>query len=247
VNERLQKILARAGYGSRRSAEALITEGRVRVNGVLVRELGTVADAEVDYIEVDGVAITSSAEHVYLVMHKPPGVVTTARDPQGRQTVMSLLPAGLPAHVLPVGRLDRDTEGLLIFTNDGELAHRLAHPRYEIDKEYHALVSGVPSNTSLERLRRGVMIDGKRTAPANVSIVRAPMGHAARDGHTWLRIVLHEGRKRQVRLMCAAVGHQVRVLVRTRVGPLGLGTLRRGTTRRLTKRERDEVLRAVGL
>jgi pseudouridine synthase len=247
VKERLQKILARAGFGSRRSAEALITAGRVRVNGTLVRELGALADADADHIEVDGAAVLVSIDHVYLVMHKPAGYVTTARDPQSRPTVMTLLPPGLPPHVLPVGRLDRATEGLLMFTNDGELAHRLAHPRYEIDKEYHALVSGVPTTASLERLRRGVIIEGKRTAPAAVNVARAPAGHGARAGHTWLRIVLHEGRKRQIRLMCGVVGHPVRALVRTRLGPLSLGSLQRGKTRRLTKRERDELFRSVGL
>jgi pseudouridine synthase len=247
VKERLQKILARAGYGSRRSAEALITAGRVHVNGMLVRELGAQADADADHIEVDGTAISIEEARVYLAMHKPRGYVTTAHDPQGRQTVMSLLPEPLPPHVLPVGRLDRDTEGLLLFTNDGEFAHRLAHPRYEIEKEYLALVSGTPTERSLERLRRGVIIDDRRTSPADVRAAPPPAGHTAPEGHTWLRLVLHEGRKRQVRLMCAAVGHQVRTLVRVRIGPVQLGKLARGTTRPLTKRELDELFRAVGL
>jgi pseudouridine synthase len=247
VSERLQKLLARAGYGSRRAAESLIAAGRVRVNGVIVREMGAQADAGVDHIEVDGEAIAIAAERVYLVMHKPAGYLTTARDPHGRSTVMSLLPSDLPGHVIPVGRLDRDTEGLLVFTNDGELAHRLAHPRYEIEKEYRALVTGEPSAAALQRLRDGVLVEGRRTAPASVAMSPAPPGHTARHGHTWIRLVLHEGRKRQVRLMCAAVGHPLRVLVRTRVGSVSLGTLRRGAVRRLTKREQDELLRAVGL
>jgi pseudouridine synthase len=247
VSERLQKLLARAGYGSRRAAESLIAAGRVRVNGVIVREMGARADAGADHIEVDGEAITIAAERVYLVMHKPAGYLTTARDPQGRSTVMSLLPSDLPGHVIPVGRLDRDTEGLLVFTNDGEFAHRLAHPRYEIEKEYRALVTGEPSAAALQRLRHGVLIEGRRTAPASVEMSPAPPGHTARHGHTWIRLVLHEGRKRQVRLMCAAVGHPLRVLVRSRVGSVSLGTLRRGAVRGLTKREQDELLRAVGL
>lgn len=144
MKDRLQKILARAGHGSRRSVESLITAGRVRVNGATVTTLGTRADPETDAIDVDGVAIVIAATDVYLVLHKPAGYVTTARDPQGRSTVMELLPPDLPPHVVPIGRLDRDTSGLLLFTTDGEFAHRMAHPRYEIEKEYAALVGGSP-------------------------------------------------------------------------------------------------------
>jgi 23S rRNA pseudouridine2605 synthase/16S rRNA pseudouridine516 synthase len=248
VRERLQKILARAGYGSRRSCEAIITVGRVRVNGAVANELGASADPDVDRIEVDGKTLTLGDAPVYLAMHKPAGYVTTVSDPGGRPTVMSLLPRDLPPHVFPVGRLDRDTEGLLLFTNDGEFGHRLAHPRYEIEKEYLAMVTGVPPAAAFDRLRRGVVIEGShRTAPARVALARAAAGHTTPEGHSWLRLVIHEGRKRQVRLMCAAVGHQVRALVRTRVGSLRLGALRRGKTRRLTKREIDELARAVDL
>jgi pseudouridine synthase len=246
MSERLQKLLARAGHGSRRSVESLIRDGRVRVNGA-VATLGMQADAVSDVIAVDGQPIVLETSHAYLAMNKPAGVVTTARDPQHRRTVMDLLPDGLPPHVLPVGRLDRDTEGLLIFTNDGELAHRLAHPRYKTDKEYFALVVGAPSAGALARLRRGIEIEGSRTSPAEADVGRTPAGHAARDGHTWLRIVIHEGRKRQVRLMCAAIGHPVRELVRTRVGPIGLGRLAPGTTRELSQREVGELRAAVGL
>ncbi len=247
MKERLQKILARAGHGSRRSAETLITAGRVRVNGAVVSELGAQADPDADRIEVDGKLIGLTAERVYLVMSKPAGFVTTASDPQGRRTVMSLLPSGLPPHVLPVGRLDRDTEGLLLFTNDGEFAHRLAHPRYEVEKEYYAMVDGVPTPEGLEQLRRGVVIEGHATAPARVSMTRPPPGYDTRDGHAWLQLVIHEGRKRQVRLMTAAVGHQTRTLVRTRIGEVLLGRLARGTVRPLSKREIDTLNRAIGL
>jgi pseudouridine synthase len=247
MKERLQKILARAGHGSRRSAETLITAGRVRVNGAVVSELGAQADPDADRIEVDGKLIGLTAERVYLVMNKPPGFVTTASDPQGRRTVMSLLPPGLPPHVLPVGRLDRDTEGLLLFTNDGEFAHRLAHPRHEIEKEYYAMVDGVPPPEALEQLRRGVVIEGHATAPARVGMTRPPPGYAVRDGHAWLQLVIHEGRKRQIRLMTAAVGHQTRTLVRTRIGEVLLGRLARGTVRPLSKREIDTLNRAIGL
>jgi pseudouridine synthase len=247
MKERLQKILARAGHGSRRGAEALIVAGRVSVNGVVVSALGAQADPEVDRIELDGQPLTIEQAHVYLVMNKPAGVLTTVSDPQGRRTVMDLLPPALPPHVFPVGRLDRDTQGLLIFTDDGELAHRLAHPRYETEKEYCALVMGAPSPQTLARLRRGVEIQGRRTSPATVEATQPPHGHASRDGCTWLRLVIHEGRKRQVRLMCAAVGHPVRVLVRTRVGEVLLARLPTGKTRPLSKRELSSLRELVGL
>ncbi len=246
MSERLQKVLARAGYGSRRSAESLISAGRVRVNGVAAT-LGMRVDAAADLVEVDGRRLTAEGRYVYLAMNKPSGYMTTARDPQHRRIVMELLPAGLPPHVLPVGRLDSDTEGLLIFTNDGELAHRLAHPRYRIDKEYAALVAGEPSARTLELLASGVTIDGRRTAPAQVERSQAPVGHRAEAGHTWLRLVLHEGRKRQVRVMCAAVGHAVRTLVRTRIDGVMLARQRRGDTRSLTRREVRGLRTAVGL
>lgn len=247
MRERLQKILAKAGHGSRRSAEALIVGGHVRVNGAVISELGSQADADVDRIEVDGVVIAIASELVYIVMHKPPGFVTTASDPQARKTVMELLPPDLPPHVLPVGRLDRDTEGLLLFTSDGEFAHRMAHPRYKMDKEYAALVAGSPSNEAIERLRDGVVIEERKTAPAQVEGSRPPYGYSERDGHAWLRIVIHEGRKRQVRLMCAAVGHPVRTLVRTRIGDVLLGRMTKGKTRPLAEKELADLKRAVEL
>jgi|CXWL01.1.fsa_nt_gi pseudouridine synthase len=247
MNERLQKLLARAGHGSRRSAEALITSGRVTVNGALVTTLGAQADPDVDEIAVDGTVLSFAAEQVYLAMHKPDGVVTTARDPQGRTTVMDLLPAALPPHVLPIGRLDRDTEGLLLFTNDGEFAHRLSHPRYEIEKEYLALVVGLPDEKALAQLRAGVDIGEHVTAAAQADVAAPPHGHEARPGHSWVRLVIHEGRKRQVRIMCSVVGHGVRALVRTRVGEVRLGRLERGATRALTAKELDSLRKAVGL
>jgi len=247
MKERLQKILARAGHGSRRSAETLIADGRVAVNGAVVTEPGTQADPDVDRIEVDGVPLTVAGAHVYLAMNKPYGFLTTAHDPQGRRTVMDLLPPNLPPHVLPVGRLDRDSEGLLLFTNDGEFAHRLAHPRYELDKEYHACVTGTPSADALRALRGGVVIEEKRTSPAQVDVVGPPYGQKPRENHTWLRIVIHEGRRRQVRLMCASLGHPVRSLVRTRIGQVLIGRLAVGKTRPLSKREIASLKAVVGL
>jgi len=247
VKERLQKTLARAGHGSRRSAETLIADGRVTINGVVVTTPGTQADSDIDVIAVDGAPLRFAEAPVYLAMHKPFGFVTTAQDPQGRRTVMDLLPPDLPPHVFPVGRLDRDTEGLLLFTSDGEFAHRLAHPRYEIEKEYYALVSGTASADALRALREGVDIEDHHTSPAHVDMTPPPTGWQAREGHTWLRLVIHEGRKRQVRLMCAAVGHPVRSLVRTRIDGVLLGRLATGKTRPLAEQEVQALRDKLGL
>ena len=246
MNERLQKILARAGHGSRRASEALIEGGHVTVNGVTAT-LGARADADIDRIEVDGHSLPLAAEHAYLAMNKPAGYISTVSDTHDRRTVMELLPPGLPPHMMPVGRLDLDTEGLLLFTNDGELAHRLTHPRYELDKEYYALVARLPDDAALDRLRAGVVIEGRHTAPARVDTVPPPYGYESRDGHAWLRLIIHEGRKRQVRLMCAAVGHSVQVLVRVRVGGVVIGRLPRAKTRLLSEREVHDLRALVGL
>ena len=246
MKERLQKILARAGFGSRRHAELLVTAGRVRVNGELITRLGTQADAASDSIEVDGVPLHPQELGTYLAMNKPYGFLTTAHDPQQRATVMDLLPE-LPPHVFPVGRLDRDTEGLLLFTSDGELSHRLAHPRFQIDKEYYAQVRGAPSPSALAALRSGVELEGRATSPADVTLGPPPEGYEARTGYVWLRLVIHEGRKRQVRRMCAAVGHPARALVRTRIGDVALGRLAKGKTRRLSEHEVTSLKQAVGL
>ncbi len=247
MKERLQKILARSGHGSRRAAEQIITDGRVRINGSVVRTLGTQADPAIDLIEVDGVTIELAATPVYLAMNKPAGVLTTVTDPEHRRTVMDILPPQLPPHVFPIGRLDRDTEGLLLFTNDGEFAHRMAHPRFEIDKEYLALVQGAPERAAMEELRTGVVLEGKRTAPADVEMARSPDGFTTPSGHAWLRLVIHEGRKRQVRLMCASVGHPVKTLVRTRIDGVTLARLARGKTRPLDASEVANLRTLVGL
>jgi len=247
MTERLQKILARAGYGSRRSAESLIASGRVTVNGHIVREPGTSADPDVDIVAVDGAPVRPPSSHLYLAMNKPAGILTTAHDPQRRRTVMDLLPADLPPHVIPIGRLDRDTAGLLFFTDDGEFAHRIAHPRFEMDKEYLGLVRGAPPPAALRRLREGVLLDGRDTTPARVEEAQPPCGYETRDAHVWLRIVIHEGRKRQVRRMCALVGHPVRTLVRTRIGAVNLGRLPSGQVRTLTAREVEALRQTIGL
>ncbi len=223
--ERLQKVLAAAGLGSRRTCEELIADGRVTVDGD-VAALGRRVDPETARIAVDGVPVTVRPGVVYYLLNKPAGVVTTASDPQGRPTVVDLVPA--EPRVFPVGRLDADTEGLLLLTNDGDLAHRLTHPSFGVEKEYLAEVEGTPTRGELRRLREGVELEDGPTAPARVSLV-APNA---------VRIAIHEGRKRQVRRMCAVVGHPVVRLVRTRIGPLVDRRLPPGQWRRLTP---DEV------
>ncbi|MBK9178298.1 MAG: rRNA pseudouridine synthase [Acidimicrobiales bacterium] len=223
--ERLQKVLARAGFGSRRVCDELVADGRVTVDGEKA-EPGRRVDPERDRVAVDGVPVSVRPGLVHYLLNKPRGVVTTASDPQGRPTVLDLVPA--EPRVFPVGRLDYDTEGLLLLTNDGELAHRLTHPRFGVEKEYLAEVVGRPSAAALRALRQGVELDDGRTAPARASLV-AP---------SQLRITIHEGRNRQVRRMCEAVGHPVVRLVRTRIGPIAERRLRPGSWRLLSH---DEV------
>lgn len=231
---RLNAFLARAGVASRRRADELIREGRVRVNG-RPGELGTVVGSK-DVVEVDGRRV-GRQPLVYVLLHKPAGVVTTARDPQGRPTVVALVDH--ETRVVPVGRLDADTTGALLLTNDGQLAHRLAHPRYGVPKVYEALVEGAPSDEALRALREGLELEDGRTAPAEVRVLRRG------TKSTSLELTLHEGRKRQVKRMCAAVGHPVLRLHRSRYAGLGLGGLGPGRWRELAS---DEVaaLRARG-
>ncbi len=226
--ERLQKALARAGLGSRRLCEELIADERVTVNGV-VATLGDRVDPDQDEVTVDGVVVGVRPGLVHYVLNKPAGVVTTADDPHGRPTVIELVPSEPRVH--PVGRLDLDTEGLLLLTNEGELTHRLTHPSFGVDKEYLAEVEGIPSRGALRRLREGVDLDDGRTAPARVSLL----------GDHLLRLTIHEGRNRQVRRMCEAVGHPVTRLVRTRIGPLTDRTLGPGEWRELTGAEVQEL------
>jgi 23S rRNA pseudouridine2605 synthase len=226
--ERLQKVLAAAGFGSRRACEELIAEGRVTVDDV-VAHLGQRVDVHKATVVVDGVPVSIRPGLVYYLLNKPRGVVTTASDPQGRRTVLDLVPR--EPRVFPVGRLDADTEGLLILTNDGDLAHRLTHPSFGVEKEYLAEVEGVPTPAEVRRLRSGVVLDDGPTAPARASLV-PPRG---------LRLVIHEGRNRQVRRMCDAIGHPVVRLVRARIGPLADRQLAPGQWRHL----RSEEVRAL--
>jgi len=230
--ERVQKVLARAGIGSRRACEELISAGRVTVDGVLV-VLGDRVDAEHQLVAVDGVPVATKTGLVYYLLNKPAGVVTTAHDPEGRRTVVDLVPA--EPRVFPVGRLDYDSEGLLILTNDGELTHLLTHPRFGVEKSYLVEVEGSPSPAAIRRLREGVELDDGRTAPARVSRVQSR--RSGGDATSALEVTIHEGRNRQVRRMCEAVGHPVRRLVRTRIGPVRDGRLAPSAWRELTPRE----------
>jgi 23S rRNA pseudouridine2605 synthase len=232
--ERLQKYLARAGVASRRASERLIIAGRVRVNGAVVAELGSLVRSDRDIVEVDGQVVKPDETRCYVLLHKPAGVVSTAADPRGRRTVLDLVP-GKP-RIFPVGRLDYDSEGLLLLTNDGHLTLRLTHPRHAVEKEYRALVRGRVDSTVLDRLRRGVMLDGSETAPCIVEVVER------NEPLTWLRIVLHEGRNRQIRRMADVVGLQVTRLIRVRLGALVLGGLAPGAWRELTPHEVGSLL-----
>jgi pseudouridine synthase len=240
---RLQKLLSMAGVASRRAAEALIADGRVTVNGAVVTTLGTKAVPGEDDVRVDGRRVTVAGRVRYILLNKPRGVITTRRDPQGRRTVLDLL-AGVREYVYPVGRLDYDTEGLLLLTSDGDLAARLTHPRHEVPRVYEAIVTGIPDDAALDELRRGVVLDGRRTADAVVA--RAATVHAGRVPTTKLVLTLYEGRNRQVREMCARVGHPVRSLERVRYGPLSLRGLPRGGWRDLTAAEVTALRRAAG-
>ena len=231
---RLQKILSTAGVASRRAAEKLIVEGRVSVNGQTVRELGSKADPDADEIRVDDRRVKGAQQLRYFLLNKPGGYVTTRSDPENRPTVLDLL-KGVREYVYPVGRLDYNSEGLLILTNDGDLAATLTHPRHEVERVYEAQVLGVPDAHDLDRLARGIPIDGRRTAPARVELVGA--GRRPQGATSVLRITIHEGRTRQVRSMCDAIGHPVRALRRVRIGPLTDSKLRLGTYRELTAAE----------
>jgi pseudouridine synthase len=232
--ERLQKILSQAGVASRRASEKLMLEGRVSVNGATVTELGTKADPAHDDIRVDGRRVKAPERHRYLLLNKPRGYVTTRSDPQKRATVLDLL-KGVREYIYPVGRLDYDSEGLLILTNDGDLAARLTHPRHGIARVYEARVLGEPDRHDVDRLSKGVTIEGRRTEPAEVV--------ALGPGH--LRITVREGRNRQVRKMCDAIGHPVTELRRVAVGPIRDPKLKPGQWRDLTTQEVERLRSAA--
>jgi pseudouridine synthase len=244
VKSRLQKILSTAGISSRRASEALILEGRVTVNGAPVTELGSKADPDVDDIRVDGRRVKTAQARRYILMYKPRGYITSRSDPQQRPTVIDLLAkGGVRGYVYPVGRLDYDSEGLLLLTSDGELAERLMHPSHEVEREYQARVLGVPDGHSLERLSNGIVIDGRRTSPAEVQVQKVIEGTSGEQAV--LSIVVREGRNRQVRRMCEAIGHPVARLRRVRIGPITDEHIRPGEFRDLSEKEVAALKRAA--
>ena len=239
---RLQKVLSAAGVASRRAAERLIADGRVTVNGRTIRERGTRADPAADDVRVDGRRVTRTPRSRYLILHKPPGYVTTRSDPHDRKTVLDLIP-GVREYVYPVGRLDYDSEGLVLLTNDGELAAVLMHPRHGVPRVYQVTVRGVPGPAQIRRLSAGVAVDGRRTAPAAVRLLARRA--LDRRENSEVRVVLREGRNRQVRRMFDAIGHPVRRLRRTHIGPIALRGLKPGASRALTAAEIDALRKAA--
>lgn len=247
---RLQRFLARAGVASRRGSERLMTAGRVRVNGIVVSELGSKVDPERDVVTVDGVVCRLEERPASIMLYKPAGCVTTMSDPYGRRSVAELVPTGDYPGLFPVGRLDLDTTGLLLFTTDGDLGQALLHPSRHVEKHYVALVSGTPSERDLDRLRRGIMLDDGPASPARARLIGpdeklfsvvAPHGAGRTGGgepNAVVGLTIHEGRKHQVKKMLFAVGHRVLALHRDSFGPLRLTGLREGAWRELTERER---------
>jgi 23S rRNA pseudouridine2605 synthase len=233
--DRLQKIIAHAGFASRREAESMIREGRVTVNGRVVTELGTKADPSRDHIKVDGKLITRAETHRYILLYKPREVMTTVEDPQGRRTVIDLV-KGIRERIYPVGRLDYFSEGLILLTNDGDLAFKVSHPKHGSVKKYHVKVRGVPQERIVEKLERGITIDGKRTLPCEISRMKTT-GRGDDEGNSWFEVRLREGRTQQIRKMFQAVGHPVSKLRRVAIGPLSDPKLTPGDWRELTPKE----------
>lgn len=233
--ERLQKIIAHAGYASRREAEAMIRDGRVTVNGRVITELGTRADADRDHIKVDGKLISRAEPHRYILLYKPKEVMTTVEDPQGRRTVIELV-RGIRERIYPVGRLDFHSEGLVLLTNDGELAFKVSHPKHGSVKTYHVKVRGVPEERMIEKLQRGITIEGKRTLPCEIGRMKTT-GKTSDEGNSWFEVKLREGRTQQIRKMFQAIGHPVAKLKRVAIGPISDPKLTPGVWRELTKQE----------
>jgi len=240
TKERLQKVLAHAGVASRRASEALITQGRVSVNGQVVTELGVKVDPQQDAIAVDGRPLPKRVEKpVYILLHKPRNVLSATRDDRGRPTVLDLV--DVPERVYPVGRLDFQSEGLILLTNDGDLTQKLTHPSHQVEKEYHVLIGGSPTTPTLARWRQGgIEVEGKPVAGAVVEKLNDE------GDSTWLQIILTEGRKREIREVAKALGHPVKKLIRVRLGPLKLGQLNPGNWRHLNPDEIERLKRAAG-
>jgi 23S rRNA pseudouridine2605 synthase len=239
MEQRLQKIIAEMGIASRRKAEEIIIEGRVTVNGK-VAEIGMKADPRRDHIKVDGKLLTKPEKKVYYVFNKPRGVMTSMSDPEGRPTVKEFF-RGIKQRVFPVGRLDFDSEGLLLLTNDGDFAHAILHPSKKIPKTYLVKVKGVLEDEELEKLRKGIKIDGKMTAPARVKKLKKT------ESNSWIEMTISEGRKRQIRKMLERVGHQVIRLMRIRINGLEMGPLEPGSYRKLTTDEMHIMMKEIGI
>lgn len=239
MEERLQKVIAKAGLASRRDAEKMILAGRVSVNNQVVKELGSKADSEKDEIRLDGMLIYVELEKIYIMLNKPSGYVTTLRDPQNRPIVSDLLPTDVP-RVFPAGRLDYDSQGLLLLTNDGDLAQRLIHPRFRIPKVYQVKIKGRLSNAEIRTLQVGIELDDGKFKPDDVRVVRI------NEKSTWLSITLRSGKNRIIRRTFEALGHDVTMLVRTRIGDLELGNLKEGAHRFLTKAETKKLFSFAG-
>ena len=233
--ERLQKIIAHAGVASRREAESMIRDGRVTVNGRVVTELGSKADADRDHIKVDGKLITRKEPHRYILLYKPKEVMTTVDDPQGRRTVIDLV-RGVRERIYPVGRLDFHSEGLVLLTNDGDLAYKVSHPTHGSVKTYHVKVRGVPEERLVDKLRRGITLEGKRTLPCDIDRIKTT-GKGEDEGNSWFEVKLREGRTQQIRKMFQAVGHPVSKLRRVAIGPISDPKLTPGVWRELSERE----------
>ena len=245
-SERLQKLLSAAGIASRREAEEIIREGRVSVNGVVVTEVGTKADPDKDHVKVDGKHLRIRKVRRYFLLNKPRGVVVTKEDPEGRQTVLGLLGRRVPGRVVPVGRLDLDSEGLLILTDDGDLVQKLTHPSGGCTKEYEVKVAGIPTPSQIARLSRGILLpdENRRTAPATVELTSTTPEKNGVGGNAWLKVVLMEGRSRQIRRMFDLLGHPVAKLRRVAIGPIRDRKLRPGDFRELSDVE-VEALRSI--
>ncbi|MBZ4662372.1 MAG: rRNA pseudouridine synthase [Caloramator sp.] len=228
MKERIQKYLARCGIASRRKAEELVLQGKVKVNGNVIKEIVTV-DTELDVVEVNGKVVKPEENKIYIILNKPTGYITSVKDQFGRKTVVDLV--DVKERIFPVGRLDYDTSGLLILTNDGEVANKLMHPSKEIDKVYIAEIEGVPTREEMERFKRGLKIEDYVTAPAKIKLIKQ------RNKTSIVEVIIHEGRNRQVRKMCSAIGHKVLKLKRVRIGSLELGNLKEGEWRYLNINE----------
>ena len=239
---RLQKFLSMAGVASRRDAEKMILEGRVKVNGSLVRKMGTKVDPQTDRIAVDNDLIQLKEAHIYYLLNKPAGYLTTTRDPYQRPTVFDLIPP-TQEHLFAVGRLDFDTEGILLITSDGELAYRLMHPRFKINKTYLALTYGIVPLTKLNLISKGIPLKDGKTAPAQVKLIKTNQ----KQNTSWLKITVHEGKKRQIKEMCRYIGHPVRYLKRISFAFLELGNLEPGASRPLNEEEVARLYKLVGL